>query len=134
MHIDSRYKIFWEQRLKEQLFASGVRSKETDLDANMDLEEALSEVAFKDGIPDIKFSKVLGKIWSIALKYHFRMPPYYTLVLRSLASLEGLAITSDQDFRAFQAAYPFVVQKLLYDNSTAARKILYSGVQPFALI
>lgn len=33
--------------------------------------------------------KVLGKIWSIALKYHFRMPPYYTLVLRSLASLEG---------------------------------------------
>uniref|UniRef100_A0A1D1YUA7 Uncharacterized protein sll0005 n=1 Tax=Anthurium amnicola TaxID=1678845 RepID=A0A1D1YUA7_9ARAE len=55
----------------------------------MDLEEALGGVAFKDGIPDIKFSRVLGKIWSIAFKYHFRMPPYYTLVLRSLASLEG---------------------------------------------
>ncbi|KAG5557406.1 hypothetical protein RHGRI_007601 [Rhododendron griersonianum] len=55
----------------------------------MDLEDALGEVEFKDGIPDVKFSKVLGKIWSIALKYHFRMPPYYTLVLRSLASLEG---------------------------------------------
>ncbi|KAG5557403.1 hypothetical protein RHGRI_007601 [Rhododendron griersonianum] len=54
----------------------------------MDLEDALGEVEFKDGIPDVKFSKVLGKIWSIALKYHFRMPPYYTLVLRSLASLE----------------------------------------------
>ncbi|KAK3023168.1 hypothetical protein RJ639_043477 [Escallonia herrerae] len=55
----------------------------------MDLEDALGEVEFKDGIPDVKFSGVLGKIWSVALKHHMRMPPYYTLVLRSLASLEG---------------------------------------------
>ncbi|KAK3035360.1 hypothetical protein RJ639_033644, partial [Escallonia herrerae] len=54
----------------------------------MDLEDALGEVEFKDGIPDVKFSRVLGKIWSVALKHHMRMPPYYTLVLRSLASLE----------------------------------------------
>jgi hypothetical protein len=33
--------------------------------------------------------KVLGKILSVAIKNHFRMPPYFTLVLRSLASLEG---------------------------------------------
>ncbi|CAI0411753.1 unnamed protein product, partial [Linum tenue] len=55
----------------------------------MELEGALGEVEFRDGIPDVKFSRVLGKIWSVALKYNFRMPPYYTLVLRSLASLEG---------------------------------------------
>ncbi|CAN1798517.1 Uncharacterized protein sll0005 [Linum perenne] len=55
----------------------------------MELEDALGETEFRDGIPDIKFSRVLGTIWSVALKYHFRMPPYYTLVLRSLASLEA---------------------------------------------
>uniref|UniRef100_A0A2P2M297 Uncharacterized protein MANES_07G104400 n=1 Tax=Rhizophora mucronata TaxID=61149 RepID=A0A2P2M297_RHIMU len=55
----------------------------------MELEDALGEVKFKDGIADVKFSKVLSKIWSVALRYHLRMPPYYTLVLRSLASLEG---------------------------------------------
>lgn len=33
--------------------------------------------------------KVLGKIVSVAIKYHFRMPPYFTLLLRSLASFEG---------------------------------------------
>ncbi|KAB2063560.1 hypothetical protein ES319_A10G224100v1 [Gossypium barbadense] len=75
----------------------------------MDLEDALGEVELKDGIPDIKFSRVLGKIWSVALKYHFRMPPYYTLVLRSLASLEGLAVAADPSFKTFEAAYPFVV-------------------------
>lgn len=94
----------------------------------MDLEDALGEVEFNNGIPDIKFSKVLGKIWSVAIKYHFRMPPYYTLVLRSLASLEGLAVAADPTFKTFKAAYPFVVQKLLVDNSAASRRILHSVV------
>ncbi|PPR81430.1 hypothetical protein GOBAR_AA39285 [Gossypium barbadense] len=71
---------------------------------------------------------VLGKIWSVALKYHFRMPPYYTLVLRSLASLEGLAVAADPSFKTFEAAYPFVVRKLLTENSAETRKILHSVV------
>uniref|UniRef100_A0ACD5Z4V2 Uncharacterized protein n=1 Tax=Avena sativa TaxID=4498 RepID=A0ACD5Z4V2_AVESA len=94
----------------------------------MDLEDALGEVSFEDGIPDIKFSRVLGRIWSIALKYHFRMPPYYTLVLRSLASLEGLAMAGDGTFKTFQAAYPYVVTKLLSDNSLETRKVLYQVI------
>ncbi|KAL0918445.1 hypothetical protein M5K25_010454 [Dendrobium thyrsiflorum] len=93
-----------------------------------DLVEALGEVDYRDGIPDIKFSLVLGKIWSIALKYHLRMPPYYTLVLRSLASLEGLAVAADNNFKTFRAAYPYVVKKLLYDNSVSTRRILYSVI------
>ncbi|XP_052144194.1 uncharacterized protein LOC127763508 isoform X1 [Oryza glaberrima] len=94
----------------------------------MDLEDALGEVTFEDGIPDIKFSRVLGKIWSVAFKYHFRMPPYYTLVLRSLASLEGLAIAADGTFKTFQAAYPYVVRKLLSDNSVATRRLLHQAI------
>lgn len=103
--------------------------------------------------------QVVGKILSVALKYHFRMPPYFTLVLRSLASLEGwntifnsilaallytgsfsafrllfissgghtgLAMAADPQFKTFQAAYPFVVQKLLHDNSASTRAILNS--------
>ncbi|GAB2286797.1 hypothetical protein Dimus_021192 [Dionaea muscipula] len=94
----------------------------------MELENSLGEVKFKDGIPDVKFSRVLGKIWSVALKYHFRMPPYYTLVLRSLASWEGLAVAADENFKTFEAAYPYVVRKLLTDNSDSSRKILHSVV------
>lgn len=93
-----------------------------------DLEDALGEVEFQNGIPNVKFSRVLGKIWSVALKYHFRMPPYYTLVLRSLASLEGLAVAADPNFRTFEAAYPYVVRKLLTDNSAPSRRILHSVI------
>lgn len=94
----------------------------------MDLEDSLGEVEFKDGIPDVKFSRVLGKIWAVAFKYHFRMPPYYTLLLRSLASFEGLAVAGDPKFKTFEAAYPHVVRKLLTDNSSDMRRILHSVV------
>ncbi|GER43244.1 protein kinase superfamily protein [Striga asiatica] len=94
----------------------------------MDLEDALGELEYKDGMPDVKFSRVLSRIWSVALKYHCRMPPYYVLVLRSLASLEGLAVAADPSFKTFEAAYPYVIQKLLVDNSAATRKILHSVV------
>ncbi|PIN11099.1 putative unusual protein kinase [Handroanthus impetiginosus] len=94
----------------------------------MDLEDALGDVEFNNGMPDVKFSRVLGNIWSLALKYHCRMPPYYVLVLRSLASLEGLAVAVDPTFKTFEAAYPYVVQKLLVDNSAATRRILHSVV------
>ncbi|XP_042433560.1 uncharacterized protein slr1919-like [Zingiber officinale] len=94
----------------------------------MDLEEALGEVVFINGIPDMKYSRVLGKILSVAVKYNFHMPPYFTLLLRSLASFEGLAVAADPNFKTFQAAYNFVSTRLLYDNSAATRKILHSVV------
>ncbi|KAL6318219.1 hypothetical protein AAG906_035725 [Vitis piasezkii] len=85
----------------------------------MGLEDASGGVEFKDGIPDVKSNKVLGKIWSVALEHHFRMPPYYTLVLHYLASLEGLAIVADKNFKTFEVAYPNVVdyyQKIVVLN------------------
>ncbi|KAK6144798.1 hypothetical protein DH2020_021618 [Rehmannia glutinosa] len=60
------------------------------------------ELEFNNGMPNVKFSRVLGKIWSVALKYHCRMPPYYILVLRSLASLEGLAVAADPTFKTLK--------------------------------
>ncbi|XAR52377.1 Cadmium-transporting ATPase [Bertholletia excelsa] len=118
----------WRSLVHALLDMDVVRPGTNILRVTMDLEDALGEVEFKDGVPDVKFSRVLGKIWAVAFKYQMRMPPYYTLVLRSLASLEGLAVAADPNFRTFEAAYPYVVQKLLTDNSTATRKILHSVV------
>ncbi|XWS07937.1 hypothetical protein CRYUN_Cryun41cG0034100 [Craigia yunnanensis] len=118
----------WSSLLQALAEMDVVRAGTNVWRVTMDLEDALGEVEFKDGIPDVKFSRVLGKIWAVALKYHFRMPPYYTLVLRSLASLEGLAVAADPSFKTFEAAYPFVVRKLLTENSAETRKILHSVV------
>lgn len=43
----------------------------------------------------------------------------------------GLAIAGDPHFKTFEAAYPFVIQKLLTENSVATRKILHSVLNSF---
>ncbi|XP_020590211.1 uncharacterized protein LOC110031371 isoform X2 [Phalaenopsis equestris] len=118
----------WEALLGDLASMDVVRPGTNIRRVTADFVETLGEIDYRDGIPDIKFSLVLGKILSIALKHHFRMPPYYTLVLRSLASLEGLAVAADENFKTFQAAYPYVVKKLLYENSASSRRILYSVI------
>ncbi|CAA0825305.1 Protein kinase superfamily protein [Striga hermonthica] len=118
----------WANLVQDLVEMDVVRSGTNIRRFTMDLEDALGELEFNDGMPDVKFSLVLSRIWSVALKYHCRMPPYYVLVLRSLASLEGLAVASDPSFKTFEAAYPYVIQKLLVDNSAATRKILHSVV------
>ncbi|KAG5557400.1 hypothetical protein RHGRI_007600 [Rhododendron griersonianum] len=39
--------------------------------------------------------------------------------------LTGLAVAADPNFKTFEAAYPFVVRKLLTDNTAATRRILH---------
>lgn len=37
-------------------------------------------------------------------------------------------MAADPEFKTFHAAYPYVVQKLLYENSAPTRTILYSVI------
>lgn len=95
------------------------------------LERAFGEgpdAVVRNGVPDIQFGQVTGKLWKIALKFRFRLPAYYTLVLRALASLEGIAVSVDPDYKVFAAAYPYVVRRLLSDNSHPSRRVLQSLV------
>ena len=62
-------------------------------------------------------------------KYKFRIPPYYTLLVRSLTILEGIALASDKNYKVLGAAYPWVARRLLTDTSpelrATLRKLLY---------
>lgn len=43
----------------------------------------------------------------------------------------GLAVAGDPSFKTFEAAFPYVVRKLLSDNSVASRIILHSVLYSF---
>lgn len=49
---------------------------------------------------DIGFAEFAGVIAALAVKYRFELPPYYTLVIRSLTTLEGFALLVDPSARA----------------------------------
>jgi len=52
----------------------------------------------------------------------FPLLPFITC----FGTILGLAIAADKKFKTFEAAYPYVVRKLLTENSAATRKILHS--------
>lgn len=43
----------------------------------------------------------------------FKIPPYITIIIRSLTILEGFALDVDPNFRLIRGAYPYVLKQLL---------------------
>lgn len=72
----------------------------------------------------LTFKSLTGVLFRLALKYKFRLPPYYTLVVRSLATLEGVALRADPSFKILQAAFPVVLERLIFDNRRGPRELL----------
>ena len=59
------------------------------------------------------FKKLLKVMASLGVKYKFTLPPFYVLVVRSLATLEGIALQVDADFKIVSAAVPQALLVLL---------------------
>ena len=57
-------------------------------------------------------------------EYPFRVPPYYALIIRSLVTLEGIAIYIDPNFKVLSEAYPYVAKRLLTDPAVELRTSL----------
>jgi predicted unusual protein kinase regulating ubiquinone biosynthesis (AarF/ABC1/UbiB family) len=58
-------------------------------------------------------SQLTDGLGDVARRFPLRIPTEYVLILRSLAILEGIALAADADFKIVDAAYPYVVQRLL---------------------
>lgn len=56
----------------------------------------------------------------------FRLPPFYSLIIRTLTILEGLALSVDKDFRLIRGAYPFIAKQVLTAQSPEMTRLLRS--------
>lgn len=74
----------------------------------------------------VDVTRALGRA---ALKHKFRLPPYYTLVVRSLGTLEGVAAAADPSFRIYRAALPALLRLIAQDSRPRAREVLLAMVR-----
>ncbi|MEW5305728.1 MAG: hypothetical protein WDW36_008247 [Sanguina aurantia] len=58
--------------------------------------------ALKNGVTNLSFGQLSGDLGRSMYQYSFRIPPYYTLLVRSLTVLEGIALASDKDYKGPQ--------------------------------
>ena len=76
------------------------------------------------GMGNLSFGDFSEKLGTTMYKYKFQIPPYYTLLVRSLTVLEGIALASDPSYKVLGAAYPWVARRLLTDKSVELRDTL----------
>ena len=57
-------------------------------------------------------------------EYPFRIPAKFALIIRSLVTQEGAALTLDPNFKIVQVAYPYVAKRLLTGESPQLRRRL----------
>jgi predicted unusual protein kinase regulating ubiquinone biosynthesis (AarF/ABC1/UbiB family) len=75
-------------------------------------------------IADMDFKSVTDQLSGVMYDFPFQVPAYYALILRSLATLEGIAISVDPEFKVLAKAYPYVAKRLLTDPAPDLRNSL----------
>eukprot|EP00190_Bangiopsis_sp_CCMP1999_P007598 CAMPEP_0198726334 /NCGR_PEP_ID=MMETSP1475-20131203/3415_1 /TAXON_ID= ORGANISM="Unidentified sp., Strain CCMP1999" /NCGR_SAMPLE_ID=MMETSP1475 /ASSEMBLY_ACC=CAM_ASM_001111 /LENGTH=735 /DNA_ID=CAMNT_0044488241 /DNA_START=152 /DNA_END=2356 /DNA_ORIENTATION=- len=89
------------------------------------LEEAFSKASGGgETMSDLSFNKLAQYMAGVAFKSPIRLPPYYSLIIRSLTILEGIALTENEDFKIIDESFPYVSQRILTDTDPELRKRL----------
>ncbi len=88
---------------------------------------ALSEVfgnALGASVAELNFKSITDKMSTMMYELPFTVPAYYALIIRSMVTLEGIAIGIDPNFKVLSKAYPYIAKRLLTDPSPELRSSL----------
>jgi predicted unusual protein kinase regulating ubiquinone biosynthesis (AarF/ABC1/UbiB family) len=88
---------------------------------------ALSKVfndALGASVAELNINRIFEGLSDVMYEYPFRVPAYYALIVRSLITMEGIAMSVDPNFKVLNAAYPYVAKRLLTDTAPELRASL----------
>lgn len=87
------------------------------------LESVLGDIV-GEKVADFNFKTITDQFSGLMYDYPFRVPAKFALIIRSLVTEEGLALTLNPDFKIVEVAYPYVARRLLNGESPALRRRL----------
>ncbi|TAG96657.1 MAG: AarF/ABC1/UbiB kinase family protein [Oscillatoriales cyanobacterium] len=87
------------------------------------LESVLGDI-IGEKVGDFNFKTITDQFSELMYDYPFRVPAKFALIIRSLVTEEGLALTLNPNFKIVEVAYPYVARRLLNGESPALRRRL----------
>ena len=102
----------------------GFLSKEVNLEPIIPAFQDVFINAIEMGVSKMDFKSVTDDMSGIMYKFPFKLPPYYALIIRSLITLEGIALSVDPEFKILGAAYPYFARRLMEDPDPQLRESL----------
>ncbi len=86
--------------------------------------EAVFQDILNEKVRDFNFKVVTDRFSKVMYEYPFCLPAKFALIIRSVITQEGVALSLNPDFRIVQVAYPYVAKRLLTDESESLRRRL----------
>ena len=118
-------------KLSKDFVSLGFLAEDVNLEPIVPAFETVFSQALEAGVSRMDFKAVTDDLSGVMYKFPFRVPPYYALIIRSLVTLEGIALSVDSDFKILGAAYPYFARRLMEDPDPqlrmSLREMLFDG-------
>ncbi|MGD1932568.1 MAG: ABC1 kinase family protein [Leptolyngbyaceae cyanobacterium] len=102
----------------------GFLTPDTDITPIIPALESVLGNALGAKVRDFNFKTITDQFSDLMYQYPFRVPAKFALIIRSLVTQEGLALSLNPDFRIVDIAYPYVARRLLMGETPALRRRL----------
>lgn len=87
------------------------------------LEDVLGDMLGKK-VGEFNIKTVTDRFSELMFEYPFRVPAKFALIIRSVVTQEGLALSIDPNFKIVDIGYPYIAQRLLTGESPQLRRRL----------
>ena len=86
--------------------------------------EAVLGNAIGKNVQDFNFKTITDEFSELMYEYPFRVPAKFALIIRSLVTQEGIALSLNPNFKIVEVGYPYIARRLLTGESPALRRRL----------
>ncbi len=112
------------QSLARDFVSLGFLTPETDIQPIVPALEKVLGNAIGESVGDFNFKTITDEFSELMYEYPFRLPAKFALIIRSLITQEGLALSLNPNFKIVEVSYPYVSQRLLTGESPQLRRRL----------
>jgi predicted unusual protein kinase regulating ubiquinone biosynthesis (AarF/ABC1/UbiB family) len=91
------------------------------------LERVLGN-AMGESVGNFNFKTITDEFSELMFQYPFRIPAQFSLIIRSLVTQEGVALSLNPNFKIVEIGYPYVAQRLLNGETPEMRRRLLEVV------
>ncbi|MBW4638371.1 MAG: AarF/ABC1/UbiB kinase family protein [Gloeocapsa sp. UFS-A4-WI-NPMV-4B04] len=102
----------------------GFLTPDTDIRPIVPALEAVLGNAIGQSVSSFNFKSITDSFSELMYEYPFRVPAKFALIIRSLVTQEGIALSLNPNFKIVEVAYPYVARRLLTGETPELRRRL----------
>jgi predicted unusual protein kinase regulating ubiquinone biosynthesis (AarF/ABC1/UbiB family) len=110
--------------LANDFVSLGFLTPDTDIEPIIPALEDVLGNAIGESVKDFNFKTITDRFSELMYEYPFRVPAKFALIIRSLVTQEGLALSLNPSFKIVEVSYPYISRRLLKGESEQMRRRL----------